>query len=129
MGLRLITGRSGSGKTKLCLEEISSKQKIGKRLIYIVPEQFSLQAERELVKESGGIMPAVVLSFRRLAENIFSECGISGDKNLTDIGKLMILRRIIMQNKDKFEYFGIACERSGFTDRMANAVTEFFPVV
>ena len=52
--------------------------------------------------------------------------GISGDKNLTDIGKLMILRRIIMQNKDKFEYFGIACERSGFTDRMANAVTEFF---
>lgn len=126
MGLRLITGRSGSGKTKLCLEEISSKQKIGKRLIYIVPEQFSLQAERELVKESGGIMPAVVLSFRRLAENIFSECGISGDKNLTDIGKLMILRRIIMQNKDKFEYFGIACERSGFTDRMANAVTEFF---
>ena len=63
MGLRLITGRSGSGKTKLCLEEISSKQKIGKRLIYIVPEQFSLQAERELVKESGGIMPAVVLSF------------------------------------------------------------------
>ena len=83
MGLRLITGRSGSGKTKLCLEEISSKQKNRKKTtIYIVPEQFSLQAERELVKKSGGIMPAVVLSFRRLAENIFSECGISGDKNL-----------------------------------------------
>ena len=73
MSLRFIIGRSRSGKSALCLNEIKEKQKQDKRLIYIVPEQYSLQAERELVAVTGGIMSAAVLSFRRLAENIFSE--------------------------------------------------------
>ena len=30
MGLRLILGRSGSGKTKLCIDEILEKQKLEK---------------------------------------------------------------------------------------------------
>ena len=67
MGLRFIIGRSRSGKTSLCLNEIKEKQKLGKRLIYTVPAQSPLQAERELVDVSGGIVSAVVLSFRRLA--------------------------------------------------------------
>ena len=86
MGLRFIIGRSRSGKTSLCLNEIKEKQKLGKRLIYIVPEQYSLQAERELVDVSGGIVSAVVLSFRRLAENIFSERGGLPGKHLSDTG-------------------------------------------
>lgn len=126
MGLRLIIGRSGSGKTRLCLKEIAEKQKSGKRLIYIVPEQYSLQAERELVGVTGGVLSAVVLSFRRLAENIFSECGVSSDKQLTDVGKLMILRRILMKNKNRFHYFGVVCDRQGFADRISQAITEFF---
>lgn len=126
MGLRLIIGRSGSGKTELCLKDINNKQKDNKRLIYIVPEQYSLQAERELVRATGGILSAVVLSFRRLAENIFSECGVSTDKQLTDTGKLMILRRILMKNKNNFQYFGVVCDRQGFADRISQAMTEFF---
>jgi len=126
MSLRLIIGRSGSGKTDLCLNEINKKQQYSKRLIYIVPEQYSLQAERELVNATGGIISAVVLSFRRLAENIFLECGISADKQLTDMGKLMILRRILMQNKNNFKYFGVVCERQGFIDRVSQSMTEFF---
>lgn len=126
MGLRLIIGRSGSGKTRLCLDEINKKQNNGQRLIYIVPEQYSLQAERELVNVTGGILSAVVLSFRRLAENIFSECGVSSDKQLTDMGKLMILRRILMQNRDKFKYFGVVCDRQGFADRISQSLTELF---
>lgn len=126
MSLRLIIGRSGSGKTGFCLKEIKNKQKENTRLIYIVPEQYSLQAERELVNATGGILSAVVLSFRRLAENIFSECGILADKQLTDTGKLMVLRRILMMNKRDFQYFGVVCERQGFVDRISQAMTEFF---
>ena len=126
MGLRFIIGRSRSGKTSLCLNEIKEKQKLGKRLIYIVPEQYSLQAERELVDVSGGIVSAVVLSFRRLAENIFSERGGLPGKHLSDTGKLVLLRRILMRNKEKLAYFGVVCGRQGFINRLGDAVSEFF---
>ena len=62
MSLRFITGRAGSGKTTLCLKEINYMQEKGvtDTLIYIVPEQFSLQAERDLIAygKSGTIMQA-----------------------------------------------------------------------
>ena len=51
MGLRFILGRAGSGKTYTCLKEISAMQEENKSnsIIYIVPEQFSLQAEKDII--------------------------------------------------------------------------------
>lgn len=125
MGLRFIIGRSNSGKSSFCLNEIKEKQAIGKRLIYIVPEQYSLQAERELVAATGGIISAVVLSFGRLADNIFSEKGGIVGRSLSDTGKLMILRRILMRNADRLGYFGAVCKRQGFIARLGEEISEF----
>lgn len=125
MSLRFIIGRSRSGKSTLCLNEINEKQKQAKRLIYIVPEQYSLQAERELVAVTGGIMSAAVLSFRRLAENIFSEKGGAAGARTDDTGKLMILRKVLMDNADRLNYFGIVCRRQGFIERLASEISEF----
>lgn len=125
MGLRFVIGRSRSGKTSFCLNEIKEKQQIGKRLIYIVPEQYSLQAEKELVASTGGILSATVLSFRRLADNIFSEKGGADGKFLDDTGKLIILRHILNKNKDKLKYFGIVCSRQGFISRLGETLSTF----
>ncbi len=125
MGLRFVIGRSRSGKTSFCLNEIKEKQSIGKRLIYIVPEQYSLQAEKELVAVTGGMVSAAVLSFRRLAENIFSEQGGASGNLLDDTGKLMILRHILNKNKDKLRYFGIVCSRQGFISRLGETLSVF----
>lgn len=125
MGLRFVIGRSRSGKTSFCLNEIKEKQRLGKRLIYIVPEQYSLQAEKELVAVAGGIVSAAVLSFRRLAENIFSEKGGISGKLLDDTGKLIILRHILNKNKDKLKYFGVVCSRQGFISRLGDTLSVF----
>ena len=78
--MRLVLGRSGSGKTTYCMNEIKKfeQEAFSKPLIYIVPEQSSFDAERQLIKAIGksGIMNTQVLSFRRLAYRIFSEKGI-----------------------------------------------------
>ena len=78
MSLRFITGRSGSGKTYTCLKEILSKHKSNpdSRLFYIVPEQYTLQAERDLLSfsDTGAMIQAQVLSFNRLSYNIFCCC-------------------------------------------------------
>ncbi|MDD4494939.1 MAG: hypothetical protein PHV32_11460, partial [Eubacteriales bacterium] len=52
MSLRFIYGRAGSGKTSRCLEEISSRirQGVNHPVIFLVPEQFTFQSERDLIK-------------------------------------------------------------------------------
>lgn len=122
MSLRFIIGRSRSGKTSFCLNEIKEKQNKDGRYIYIVPEQYSLQAERELVGETGGIISAVVLSFRRLADNIFSEMGGINGKNLSDTGKLLVLRNILLKNEDKLKYFSSVAKRQGFVQNLGQEI-------
>ena len=84
MGLMFIVGRAGSGKTHFCLREIAQRQlkSSNEKLFYIVPEQYTLQAEKDLIglTENGVIMRAQVLSFSRLCYNILS---LNGGLNKT----------------------------------------------
>ena len=103
MGLRFIIGRAGTGKTHLCIEEIIHQSNTGaKRQILIVPEQFTSQAERDLIAATGqnAILTAEVLSFGRLAHRVFSKKGIGNRLPLGDIGKAMALRKILLAEKD-----------------------------
>jgi len=81
MSLRLIYGRGGSGKSYYCLQDIKEKIKdggnTGNKLVLMVPEQYSFQSERNLLKVVGvtGITKAEVLSFKRLAHRVFNEVG------------------------------------------------------
>ena len=51
-----LLGRSGSGKTRRlhrCIKEALDK---GRRVVVIVPEQFTFETERQLASELGGLM-------------------------------------------------------------------------
>ena len=65
--MRIIRGRSGSGKSYFCMNEIKDNltSLYEGPLIYIVPEQFSLNAEYDVssVINKGGILEVQVLSF------------------------------------------------------------------
>lgn len=129
MGLRFVIGRAGTGKTTLCMEEIIQKSnQIGKKQLLIVPEQFTSQAERDLIEKTGknAILTAEVLSFRRLAHRIFSKKGIGSRIPLGDIGKSMALRKIILQQKEQISYFKNVTEQPGFIDQLGLSITEFF---
>ena len=60
MSLRFIYGRSGSGKTRYCLEELKSRIEKGAShtLILLVPEQYTHQAEKDLISVlgTGGVL-------------------------------------------------------------------------
>ena len=76
--LRLITGKAGTGKTSLVINEIRSavEEARGGRLL-IVPEQYSHEAERELCRVCGDSMSryAEVMSFTGLARRVASKQG------------------------------------------------------
>ena len=129
MGLRFIIGRAGTGKTHLCIEEIIHQSNTGaKRQILIVPEQFTSQAERDLIAATGqnAILTAEVLSFGRLAHRVFSKKGIGNRLPLGDIGKAMALRKILLAEKDNISYFHSVLEQPGFIDQLGLTISEFF---
>lgn len=129
MGLRFIIGRAGTGKSTLCINEIIEQQEnTAKRQILIVPEQFTSQAERDLVSQSrkNALMTAEVLSFGRLAHRVFSKKGIGSRIPLGDIGKSMALRKILLQEKEQLSYFRSVAEKPGFVDQLGLTISEFF---
>lgn len=129
MSLRFIIGTAGTGKTHLCLDEIITAQELGvDRQIFIVPEQFTSQSERDLILRSprGAILSAEVLSFGRLAHQVFSRQGLGSRIPLGDIGKSMALQKILMERKDSILYFKNALNKSGFIDQLGLTISEFF---
>ena len=129
MGLRFIIGRAGTGKTTLCLEEIIKQSNTGeKRQVLIVPEQFTSQAERDLIQKTGqnAILTAEVLSFGRLAHRVFSKKGIGSRVPLGDVGKSMALRKILLEEKEHISYFQSVMDKPGFVDQLGLTISEFF---
>ena len=86
MALTLYTGGSGAGKTHAVFERIieESMREPGRRFIVLVPEQFTMQTQKMLVRQHPrhGILNIDVLSFNRLAYRVFSETGEESEEML-----------------------------------------------
>ncbi|UWG96270.1 helicase-exonuclease AddAB subunit AddB [Dehalobacter sp. DCM] len=129
MSLKVIFGRAGSGKSYYCLHAIKEQIKrkaTGKPLILLVPEQYTLQAEKDLIAvlETGGILEVEVLSFRRLAFRVFNEAGGIAFPHIHSAGKSMILFRILAALKDELTVFAHSADRKGFVSTLSALMTE-----
>lgn len=86
MALRLITGRSGQGKTEYLVQEVIrlSMENPQQKYYVIVPEQFSLEMQRKMVKKHPrhGFFNIDVLSFIGLPIVFLTNVGISREKSL-----------------------------------------------
>ena len=75
MALQLILGNAGAGKSHYIFEKIiqESMEHPTKQYLIIVPEQFTMQTQKDLVMmhPRHGIMNIDVLSFERLAHRVW----------------------------------------------------------
>ena len=125
MGLRLIYGRSGTGKTTFCFREISELIKQGKqKIIVITPEQFSFTAEQHLMQAVGkeAVLHAEVLTFERMAYRVMQEVGEANKTSLTDCGRAILLDYILERQKNKLHYLGKTDKN---VDMVSSMLTEF----
>ena len=108
MGLRIIYGKAGTGKSSYCFSEISKLIKNEENIYYITPEQFSFTAEKNLMKfiEEKAIINAEVLSFSRMANRALNEIGGSNKVNLSKCGKAMLIYSILSKNQNNFKFLG-----------------------
>lgn len=129
MSLRFIYGRAGCGKSYYCLNEIKSRinDKVEHSLILLVPEQFSLQAERNLARamETGGIIKTEVLSFRRMAYKVFNEVGGTADSRINSAGKCIIVHKVLENLRKELDVFSMSASQKGFVNTMSNMIAEF----
>ncbi|MDO4173352.1 MAG: PD-(D/E)XK nuclease family protein [Eubacteriales bacterium] len=97
-----MMGRAGTGKTTAILQRIAAQADSGKRQILIVPELASHEYERLLAQETGnkGARYAEVLTFRRIANRVFSEAGGLADTALTPAGRLLVLYESVRRSAD-----------------------------
>lgn len=130
MSLRFIFGRAGSGKSKFCLESIKNRvselDKEDKKLIYLVPEQFTFQADKNLVYTLGerGIHKVQVLSFTRMAHVVFSEVGGITRLHMNSAGKNMLLYKVLEEVKEELQVFKRASKQQGFVNVMSEVISE-----
>jgi len=126
--MRYILGRAGSGKSHRVMEEIKHFLLAGsqEQLILLVPEQFTLQAERDLLGKMNlpGIMQAEVLSFSRLAGRIFGEVGGTTRTLLNEQGKQMILRKVADGLSPQLTLYKKAAAQEGFISQLSDAIRE-----
>ncbi|NMC28146.1 MAG: ATP-dependent helicase/deoxyribonuclease subunit B, partial [Syntrophomonadaceae bacterium] len=127
--MRYILGRAGSGKSQRVMEEIKQFLLEGsqEQLILLVPEQFTLQAERDLLEKMNlpGLMRAEVLSFSRLAGRVLNEVGGATRTLLNEQGKQMILRKVADGLSPRLTLYKKAAAQEGFISQLSNIIGEF----
>lgn len=130
MALRLIIGRSGSGKTRRCLDEIRQRLKEapeGPPLILLVPEQATFQAEYALAagRDLAGFMRAQVLSFRRLAYRVMQETGGLAAVPINENGKAMLVHKALQRRREELKLFKGTSAAVGLTAKLGELFTEW----
>ncbi len=129
MKLRYILGRAGTGKTRRIFEEIKYRLDQGgkNKLILLVPEQFTLQTETDLIKsiEVEGIIRTEVLSFKLLAHKVFTEVGGLKRIDINELGKIMVLRRIFDTYSKELNIYQKASDKRGFLENFCKLISEF----
>ena len=129
MALQLILGNAGAGKSHYIFEKIiqESMEHPTKQYLIIVPEQFTMQTQKDLVMmhPRHGIMNIDVLSFERLAQRVFSEVGGEHRKILEDTGKSLVLRKLAEEKKDELTLLGGSLRKLGYISEVKSLLSEF----
>jgi ATP-dependent helicase/nuclease subunit B len=128
LSIRYIFGRAGSGKSHLVLKEISEwlNREENRNLILIVPEQFTLQAERNLIEKLHlqGFIKVEVLSFTRLALKVFDETGGLTRVHINEQGKHMVLRKVLDEVAEDLTVFQHASKQKGFVTQFNELICQ-----
>lgn len=129
MPLKFVFGPSGSGKSSYLYQHViqESMKYPEKNYIVLVPEQFTMQTQKDLVMmhERKGIMNIDVLSFARLAYRVFEETGGGGLPVLDDEGKNLILRKIAGDYESELKMLGGHMKKQGYISEVKSVISEF----
>ena len=124
MGLRIIYGKPGTGKSEFCFSQIANSVDKEKKIYIITPEQFSFTAERKLIDcvKKDAVINAKATTLSRLAYMVMNEIGGANKTQLSKCGKSMIIYSILNKYKKELKFLGKTDEN---IELSMNTIKEF----
>ena len=118
--------RAGQTQTPL-FEEIRRSRAAGHRVLLLVPEQYTLQAERELIDSLHlpGLLDLDVLSPRRLGRRIRESAGHSKKAALDESGRRMALAQALSMQQEELRYYRRVALSAGLPEKLSTLLMDF----
>jgi len=125
MSIRIWTARAHRLFPAI-VEKMGSHLPKDETALLLVPQQFTLAAERELMNRLHleGMFQLDVLSPSRLYEHVLSAAGRDGREPLSDAGRRMAVSQALEKLEDKLPYYGSITHRRGFVEKLCALITD-----
>lgn len=120
--MKIILSNTAHDAYHRVLEELKRKLPDGGEHVIIVPDKFTASSERGVIATLGldAVFNVSVTSFTRLAEKMM---GSRIKKCLTPQGAVMMLAKVIEENRDKLRHYSRAARSAGFAEAFYAALT------
>ncbi len=123
--LEFILGRACTGKTYETINRVSAASKSG-RAVLIVPEQFSFESERAIIRNNEAKVDNIsVLSFSRLYDEVVENTGRGAIACVSEFEKIILIRKSIKACIDNLEVFSKYASYRDFSRRIADTIRDF----
>lgn len=125
MSLKLLCGRSGTGKTERLFSAFAESK--AKKRFLLVPESFSSEAERLAVDRLGGLGPngAEVYSFRRMGRAVREQFGSFGCEYLTPTDRVLLMSTVLDRNMEQLQLLKRAALAPSFVTVLLDLIGEW----
>lgn len=125
--LQFIFGKPSSGKTYTVLNKIKELCENDLQSVLIVPEQFTFESERAVLRKLGdkAAQKVTVLSFSRLFDEVARNIGGLNAVTLSDSDKIIFMKRALSSVKDELKLWSRYCDSLSFSKTMLDTIGEF----
>ena len=122
--INLYYSRSDIDQLEFIFTQAARWTREGGKALVIVPDQYTLETERKAfsVLQSDGLMDLQIMSFSRMAAKL-TEGG--GGRYIDDLGRTMLLRKVISAHREELTVFRPPSGRSEFVRMMGSMIQEF----
>lgn len=123
--LNIIIGRACTGKSYQILERAAAASSCGQAII-IVPEQFSFETERAIIKRKNVVIDNIsVLSFSRLYDVVVNASGRGTSFFVSDFEKAILTGKALKASKDNLKVFNKYVNNRDFLQVISETIRDF----
>ncbi len=128
MAIVFLIGPAGSGKTHGCLSQIREALGTapdGLPLLWVAPKQSTFQLERQVLALGvRGFTRLQILPFDRLARWVLAELGLPIRDVLSEEGRVMVLRALLLKRESELTAFRASARSAGFATQLSRVLRE-----
>ena len=124
--LEIDYGLAGSGKSRYIYKILEENLKLGKKLMILVPDQYSFITERSVLEHFGvrDGSKIKVIWFNNLARLITEEYGGTNPELLDNSGKAILMSKAVTELKDKLDFYKKQASKPDFISSLLNLSAE-----